>query len=152
MALFHYLHLRAFVHETEDEEKVKQALRNVAQGASFEVEATRVEGSHGNRILILEAQVKSGQTERKVFGALARDDPGSVERLRQEAGRRLDDHLNFYVRFDKQEAYAGRLRLTTSDDAVIVRAKVRSFPKGVDPSAQAAQDLDVFLSGLGGGP
>lgn len=153
MALFHYLHLRAFAHETEDPEKVKQALRTVAQSPDLAVEETRVDGSHGNRILILEAQVKAGQTERRVFAALARDDPGSLDRLRREAPRRLDEHLNFHVRLDKQEAYAGTLRLTTSDDAVTVRGKLRSFPKkGVDPAAEASQALDAFLGGLAGGP
>ena len=153
MPLFHYLHLRAFAHETEDPEKVRQALRNVAQGAAVELEETKAEGSHGNRILILEVQAKSGQTERKLFAALARDDPGSVERLRREVPRRLDDHLNFHLRLDKQEAYQGRLRVTASDDAVTVRAKVRSFPKpGADAHAEAVQALDAFLSGLAGGP
>lgn len=153
MPLFHYLHLRAFAHETEDSEKVLQALRTAAQGAALDVEETRVEGSHGNRILILEAQVKSGQTERKLFAALARDDPGSLERLRAEAARRLDEHLNFHLRLDKQEACQGRLRMSASDDAVAVRAKVRSFPKpGADPVREAAAALDAFLAGLAGVP
>lgn len=147
MALFHYLHLRAFAHETEDPARVKQALANVAQGAALDLAETRVEGSHGNRILILEGQAKAGQTERQLFRALERDAPGTLARLREEAPRRLDEHLNFHVRLDKQEAFAGRLVLATGDDAVTVRGKVRSFPKrGADPQAEAARAVDAFLA------
>lgn len=153
MALFHYLHLRAFAHETEDPERVRAALRNIVQGAPLDLEETTAEGAHGNRVLILEAQAKAGQTERKLFAALARDNPGSLARLRAEAPRRLDEHLNFYVRLDKQDAYQGRLVLTASDDAVTVRGKLRSFPKaGADPHVEAAQALDAFLSALAASP
>lgn len=149
MALFHYLHVRAFVHETEDPAKVQKALAAVAQGAHFEVEETRAEGANGNTIVILEGQLRSGPAERGLFPALARDDPGGLASLVAQLPRRIDENLNVYFRLDKQEACGGRLRLTASDDAITVRGKLRAFTKA-DAGAEAAavQSLQAFLTGL----
>ncbi|MFA5860660.1 MAG: RNA-binding domain-containing protein, partial [Candidatus Thermoplasmatota archaeon] len=131
------LSLRAFAHETEDVEKVRQALRNAAHVTSVPIEETVADGSHGNRIRILEATVKSAAAERALFRALERDEPGTAARLSKEAPDRLDDHLNFFLRLDKQAAFQGRFVLAKDDDAITARAKARSFPaKGEDPRLQ----------------
>lgn len=148
MPLFHYLQLRAFAHETEDVEKVLQALRNVASGGHLEVTRSAAEGGHGNRILILEGEVKSAAAQRALFASLSRDDPAGAGRLREELPRRVDENLNFYLRLDKQDAFEGRMRVTASDDAVTVRAKLRSFRKGPEASAEAVQALSAFLDEL----
>lgn len=146
MAVFHYLALRAFAHETEDVEKVRQALRNVAHVPDIALEETQVEGSHGNTIRILEAMVKSAQAERALFRDIERDAPGASAQMSFEAPKRLDEHLNFFLRLDKQAAFAGRFVLAADDDAITVRGKVRSFPaKGEDPALQALQALRDLL-------
>ena len=146
MPVFHYLHVRAFAHETEDREKVRRAVRSAAHDARVALEETEAEGAHGNRVLILEGSVKSAQAERALFQDLARDDAAAFARLVDEVPRRLDENLNFHLRLDKQEALAGRTVLARVDDAVTVRAKVRSFPKkGTDPVAEAMEGLRTFL-------
>jgi RNA binding exosome subunit len=150
LAVFHYYALRAFAHATEDPERVRAAVRALAGPASGDLAfgETAVEGSHGNRILILEAQVRSAQAERALFASLARDDPAGASRLAAEVEQRLDEHLNFFARFDKQEAFRGRVALASSDDAVTFRGKVRSFPKtGEDAGLQALQALRGLLGG-----
>lgn len=152
MAVFHYLHLRAFAHETEDPAKVRAALERAAQGASVQWQETHVEGSHRNRILILEGEMKSAPAAKRMFQALARDDPAGFRRLVEEAPRRLDENLNFYLRLDKQEAFMGRLALAQEDDAITVRGKVRFFgPKGGGVAEKAATaEVGAFLAGLAG--
>lgn len=146
VATFHYVALRAFAHETEDAERVRQALRHVAGDEKMSIEETVVEGTHKNRIRILEATLKSGAA-RKLFLALAAHDAAGLERLAREAPARLDENLNFHLRLDKQEAYAGRVTLASSDDAITVRAKVQSFAakRGADPLAEAASILAGYL-------
>ena len=154
MALFHYVHLRAFAHETEDPAKVKAALLRAASDAKAAVTETSVEGSHGNRILILEADVRSAPAAKQLFGAFARDDPRGFESVRASLRDRLDENLNFHVRFDKQEAYAGRVVLASDDDAITVRAKIRSFaPKRTtDTLGTSLQQLEAYFLDVPGHP
>lgn len=149
MATFHYLHLRAFAHETEDPARVRQALDHAVDGAGTWTE-TPVEGSHKNRILILEGEVKSAPAAKGLFERLARDDPDGFRRLREEAARRVDEHLNFYLRLDKQEAYQGRTMLAQDEDAITVRGKIRFFGAKRDGGAEAAAAAAVaaFLDAL----
>jgi len=146
MPVFHYLSLRTFVHETEDPDRVRRALRHAAHARDVEPEETVAEGSHGNRIRILEAEVRSAKAERELFAALARDDPAGYARVLDEARKRVDEHLNFFVRLDKQAAYAERTVLATDDDAITVRARLRSFPTpGENAEVLALQALQAFL-------
>lgn len=149
MPVFHYLHLRAFAHETEDVEKVREAVRRVAHVEAVTFEESHVEGSHRNRIVILEAQVKSAAAERALFESIARDDPRGHARLFDESDRRLDEHLNFFVRLDKQEALLGRFVLASHDDAVTVRGKLRTFPKGDHVRRTALHEVQAFLEKTG---
>jgi RNA binding exosome subunit len=150
VATFHYLHLRAFAHETEDPAKVRQALDHVVAGTEAAWTETSVEGSHKNRVLILEGEVKSAPAAKRLFGGLARDDPPGFRRLREEAARRVDEHLNFYLRLDKQEAYLGRTLLAQDEDAITVRGKIRFFGTKRDGLAEAAAAAQVaaFLDAL----
>lgn len=150
MATFHYLHLRAFAHETEDPAKVRQALAHATPGTEVAWGETPVEGSHKNRILILEGEVKSAPAAKRLFAGIARDDPSGFRRLRTESDRRVDEHLNFYLRLDKQEAYKGRLVLAQDEDAITVRGKIRFFGTKRDGAAEAtaAAEVSAFLDAL----
>ncbi|HUR69498.1 MAG TPA: RNA-binding domain-containing protein [Candidatus Thermoplasmatota archaeon] len=146
MAVFHYLHLRAFAHETEDAAKVVGALRTAAQDEHARFEETRADGSHGNRILILDGEVKSAPAAKRVFGALQRDDPAGYEELVRTARQRVDENLNLHFRLDKQEAAQGRVMLAKDDDAITVRGKLRSFESkrsgaGLEDSLQQLEAL-----------
>lgn len=149
MAVFHYVHFRAFAHETEDPAKVKAALVHAAHDERMPVSETKVEGSHGNRILILETDVKSAPAAKQLFGALARDDPRGFEHIMRTARERVDENLNFHFRLDKQAALGGRLVLASDDDAITVRAKIRSFESKRSPAGleTSLQQLEAFLSG-----
>lgn len=158
------MHLRTFSHETEDLEKVRLAIRHVALGgvsanpadkprpsgrgggSDVTLEESHLDGSHKNKIIIVEATVKSAQGERMLFDQLARDDPRAFARVVHQAPQRLDENLNFFLRFDKQEAYLGRIVLAEGEDAITFRGKLRTFPKGDDVRERAERDLAVFLS------
>lgn len=150
MAVFHYVMLRAFAHETEDPARVKDALRVAANDDRVVPRETFAEGSHGNRIVILESEVKGAPAMKRMFAQLASDDPEGFQHVVRSARERVDEHLNLHFRLDKQEAAQGRLRLASDDDAITVRAKLRSFePKRSAPSHEGPmRDLEAFLLGV----
>lgn len=151
--MFHYLRFRAFAHETEDPAKVLAALRTAAQDEDTSVEETRVEGSHGNRILILEGEVRSAAAQRRVFAALERDDPAGYATLARTLRKRLDENQNLHWRLDKQKAARGQIVLAQDDDAIVVRAKLRSFgPERKASGFEASlQRLEALLQAPGRG-
>lgn len=142
---FHYLRFRTFQHATEEPSRVLAAMRHAAQSPKLEPQADELEGTHGNPIVALEADVRANPTIRTVFMQLARDDPEGLQRLQEEAEARLDEHYNFYFRLDKQEAYLGRSVLTYGDDAVMVRARIDSF---LAKRNGALDELLSFLRGI----
>lgn len=150
MAVFHYVHLRAFAHETEDASKVHTALRNAVQDESARFEETRADGSHGNRIMILDGDVKSAPAIKRMFAALQRDDPEGFAHVVATARERIDENLNLHLRLDKQEAYLGRLTLAKGDDAITVRGKLKAFDKKRDGSGleDSLQQMEAFLQAL----
>lgn len=154
MATFHYIHLRTFCHASEDAEKVRKALRSVAHAESLDIDETPVEGSHKNRILILEAQTKSAASAKALFLALRADDPEGYARVRGDPERRVDENLNLHLRLDKQAAYAGATRLAADEDAITVRAKIRSFDskRSGSPLEASLRELEAFFQGLDRSP
>ena len=129
------IHFRAFCHATEDEAKVVQALK-FASGAD-EVTREVTEGYHGNPIIILEVFIKEKRRSRDLFSRL---DVEEIKGIIASLEKRMDDDCNLYLRLDKQEAYLGILKTTTSDDAIAVRAKVESYPKKLETAMKSVTE------------
>jgi RNA-binding protein len=136
------MHFRAFIHATEDEAKVVQALKFASGADDDEITREVTEGYHGNPIVVLEIFMKEKRRSKDFF---ARLDERSIEELISSLEKRMDDDCNIYLRLDKQEAYLGNLMLTTSDDAIAVRAKVESYPKKLE---NAMKSVTEFLESL----
>jgi len=134
------MHFRAFCHATEDEAKVAQAMK-FASGAE-EITREVTEGYHGNPIVILEVFIKEKRRSRDFFSRLEEDE---IKEIIASLTKRMDEDCNLYLRLDKQEAYQGKLKMTTSDDAIAVRAKVESYPKKLET---AMRSVTEFLESL----
>jgi RNA binding exosome subunit len=135
MALLN-VHFRAFCHATEDEDKVTQALKFVS-GAD-EVTREMTEGYHGNPIVVLEVFIKEKRRSKDFFARLSEDD---LREIMNTLEKRMDDDCNLFLRLDKQEAYLGNLKMTTSDDAIAIRAKVESYPKKLETAMKSAKEF-----------
>lgn len=120
---FASMHVRAICHATEDEQRVRQALVQVVGDAPLDV--TEARGHHGNRIIILEAELKDPKTVEAFFGRFSDDD---LDRLRESIDQRMDEGCNFFVRVDKQAAYGGTVKLAGNDDAILVRLRISTYP------------------------
>lgn len=133
---FQYALARAHCHATEERERVERALRTFVGPAA--VRASKAAGHHSNPIDLLEARAE-GQALRQMLTSL-REAVGA--QLLAELDRRLDDELFLYARLDKQAAYGARVVLSTGDDAIHVKAKVKAFPA---TRAEAARVVAAFL-------
>ncbi|MFB6138628.1 MAG: RNA-binding protein, partial [Halobacteriaceae archaeon] len=119
---FHYVDLRTFCYETEDERRVERALRQFLP-EEYPIEREVSEGHHGDRILLLSARVERADEIREVLAAL-KDSP-EIDAVRREVADRVDEDCSLFVRLDKQAAYRGAVRL---GEGIQLRAKVEAYP------------------------
>lgn len=113
-----YINIRVFVHATEDQERVVQALRNtlpedLAMSAIFK--KTSLTGHHGNPITMIETEIAERP---RLMAALAKIGERLTSIDRETLNNEMDMHLeksNLYLRFDKQQAFLGELRFSTID-------------------------------------
>jgi RNA binding exosome subunit len=120
---FSHMHARALSHATERLDRVEQAMRTVV--GDIDIQRTHTTGHHGNEIVVLEARSMDAAAIEDLFRRLPQDD---LAELRRTSDARIDPSCVFHMRVDKQEAYAGDVRLAETDDAIALRLKVRSYP------------------------
>jgi RNA binding exosome subunit len=129
------INYRAFVHATEDEEKVLSALK-FASGLE-EFEKNVVAGHHGNKIIVLDGVLKDKKAVKAFFRSLSKE---GLQEMIDTLDNRLDDDCFLFARLDKQEAFLGKMVLTKNDDAIALRAKVQSYPKKRELAFIAAKE------------
>ncbi len=141
------LELAVHAHATEDEGKVLEALLRLVPEdvrARARVEKSSLEGHHGNPIvrlrLILEGE-DAEKTVRHIAGLLDETDKmildTSFEQRYDERSGRL------FLRFSKQDAYLGRLRLMDGDDVVRVVIGFRGSPR-TEKAKRIARELGLL--------
>jgi len=131
---FHNLKLETFCHQTEDAKKVKKALVSLippgidfAKRKDLGICEERVEGSFGNRILILSVNFKRQPDIRAVLSNIA---AGLSPSDAKETLEYLDDHIEgtlFILRLDKQAAFNGEIKLGVQD-TIQLSGKVAAYP------------------------
>ncbi|MFQ5552342.1 MAG: RNA-binding domain-containing protein [Thermoplasmata archaeon] len=138
---FRRLHFRVHAHATEEEERVRQAFAFVS--GVEEPSVQRAEGHHGNPISILTITVSRSPEIRAFWARVKAEDQLRV--LLGELESRLDGTGQLFLRFDKQEAYRGRMKLVRHDDVVSVKGKVVSYPARRERALEVAR---TYLEGV----
>lgn len=142
--MIHNISYRTFVYSTEDIDKVTDAISYLFP--NLLPEKTITEDHFGNKILILSQKITKKRTNRDFiafFNDNLSDDDKEI--IKNELSRRMDEKGNFFLRFDKQEAYDGNLKLTFSGNAIHVRIKIASYPVSKDNAMKVAHELFEFL-------
>jgi hypothetical protein len=113
-----YIEIRVFSHATEDQEKVQTAVRNTLPEeliTNMLFSKTSLTGHHGNPILLLEAKLVDKQALPLVLKRIGNGlPPLDKAHLSEQMGLHVD-RSNLYLRFDKQQAFVGQLRLGLQD-------------------------------------
>ena len=104
------LHFRTFVHESEDEQKVIEAMHFATGLEEFDRDTT--EGHHGNKIVILEGHIKDKKAVKAFFKRMSKED---IQVLLDTLENRVDEECFIFLRLDKQKAYLQELAMTTTD-------------------------------------
>ncbi|MFZ8812096.1 MAG: RNA-binding domain-containing protein [Pyrobaculum sp.] len=110
---------RVYVHATENLDKVMKALRNVVEGR-YVMRSTR--GHHGNVIHIVEVKLTECDAFEALRSIITRLD--DVEFLLMLSGI---EESRLYVKFDKQQAYRGVLKVSHGDDVVYVEVRGKTL-------------------------
>lgn len=134
------VHARAFCHATESAERVRRAVSNVVGEA--ELESRSAEGYYGNPIEIIHATATGRGRAESLFERMSVAD---LELIRSDLESRIDGSCTLFMRFEKQAAYAGELRLSHGRDVVAVRVRVLAYPAR---TKAAVVILSEYLDGL----
>lgn len=125
--------ISVFAHATEDEDKVKQAVKRLAKyDPTFE--SQRLTGHYEDPINLLTSKTAQ-KREATDFLANIVNKLSSLDReiLLNELPNRVDPQGRLYIRLDKQKAYHGRAALNETDP-IRVRFKFQ-LPHKADPVA-----------------
>ena len=119
-----YLRFRCIVHATENPEKVKKAFIFITGEEQMDVKKEK--GYYGNEILIYEHEIKKKKEIEKFWKRMK--SLGVVEEIIPVLDEIVDSHGTLYLRFDKQEAYLGRIAIATHGDVIAMKGKIKSYP------------------------
>jgi RNA binding exosome subunit len=131
---FHYVDLRAFCYATEDEDRVRDALRTVLPEEAT-IESAVGEGHHGDQIVILTSRVERAADIETIFDRL--EGAIDVDRIRAELEDRLDENNALYIGLDKQAAARGEIAF---GDSLTLRAKVEAYPAKREAALENARE------------
>ena len=126
MGDIHNITLRAIAQATESMDRVKTALSLFI--FDNEIESITTEGHFGNSITILQARLKGRDCNRFIEYLKAKMTDNELRRLKNELPERVDDDCILHIRFDKQAAYSGILKLATTADTITAEFKLRAYP------------------------
>jgi RNA binding exosome subunit len=113
-----YVDIRVFAHATEELEKVLTAVHNTLPTESVDTvtfRKTALTGHHGNPITLFETRIKNRKVAQAFLEKLA---SGLSVVDKETLGSEIVQHLengNLYIRLDKQSAYRGELKLSSTD-------------------------------------
>ncbi|MFQ5837585.1 MAG: RNA-binding domain-containing protein [Thermoplasmata archaeon] len=127
------MEFRAHGHATENNERVLKAFAFVTGIEKPTI--TRAEGYHGNPIAIFTASLEDSKSIRAFWERVR--EAGELEAVLKDLDRRVDEDCQLHLRFDKQEAYQGRLKVVRHDDIISMKAKVAAYPARRDKAVQA---------------
>ena len=135
---FHYVDLRAFCYDTEDEKRVEAALRTYLP-EEYELERQVTTGHHGDRIVVLSARLENADDVRVVLDRLI--ELPDYDTFLDELDDRVSEDCSLYLTLDKQAAFRGEPR---QGDGITLRAKVEAYPaKRESAVANAREALEA---------
>jgi RNA binding exosome subunit len=142
------LEIRYSVHATEDPSKVKKAVSILFPDDSFEAqfEEKLLKGHYGNSIVLVRVRIKDKKTVRAFIEKLSTElREVDKKTIAEEPNLFVDEH-SLYLRFDKQAAFKGTLRLQKADP-IYLRIKFHrvSNKKTQTDIIESAKELGLIL-------
>ncbi len=128
--------LTSHAHATEDVNKVLKAVLTLVPPSvrgRAKIQKETLEGHYSNPITRITVTLLGNDAIETVKYMLSATDKTSISLLSSSLDLKYDSRSGkLYLRFDKQEAYLGRLRLTDGDDVVRVVIVFQGRPSITD--------------------
>ena len=134
--MIHNISYRTFVYGTENEEKVKKAVKTLFPNSSPIREET--EGYYNNPVLILHDKIEKNR-DIKDFIQIVKKIPSS--NILNDLNRKMDDKGNLFLRFDKQKACQGDLHIVEHGDSIHVKIKMAAYPARKENAIKLVREL-----------
>jgi len=136
----HYITFRTGVHATESDDRVKTALSLFL--FDNKINENQTEGHFGNPITLLEGRIKGKDCSHFIDLLKSSLPEHDFEKLKNERCDRIDDDCCFHIRFDKQAAFCGIVKLAAAaTDTIIARIKLKAYPAKKENAIQAAETI-----------
>ena len=137
--MIHNISYRTFVYGTESKEKVLESIKTLFPNSSPQCEAT--EGYYKNPVLILNNKIdKKREIKDFVENLSSMKDPAK-KRIFYQLENKMDDYGNLFLRFDKQRAYLGDLKVVEHGDSIHVKIKIAAYPAKKKVALKIARKL-----------
>lgn len=137
--MIHNISYRTFVYGTENEEKVRKAVKTLFPNSSPQKEYT--EGYYKNPVLILHDKIEKKKDVKDFIQTLKDTPPSYIDKILNDLDRKMDDKGNLFLRFDKQRAYLDELEIVEHGDSIHVKIKIAAYPARKEPAMKLARKL-----------
>jgi RNA binding exosome subunit len=137
--MIHNISYRVFVYGTENEEKVREAIKTLFPNSHPQTET--IEGYFKNPVLILHDKLSKKRETKEFIKILQNLDSSTKKRVLNELNNKMDDKGNLFLRFDKQRAYQGDLKIIEHGDAVHVKIKIAAYPAKKEKAMELAKEI-----------
>jgi RNA binding exosome subunit len=128
---YHFLRISAFVHATEDEDKVRASIENLlGEPLPDDIKITSTEGFHHNPIIYMVLELIRSKDIRRILTRWEESD--FWRKAKEDIEDRLDEDLTYHVRMDKQKACEGELALWKGGGAIDIQLKPATYPASRD--------------------
>ena len=124
--MIHNISYRAFVYGTENKEKVLNSIKTLFPNSSPQCEAT--EGYYKNSVLILYNKIDKKREIKNFVEKLSTMNDPARKRIINRLEDKMDDYGNLFLRFDKQRAYQGDLKVVEHGDSIHIKVKIAAYP------------------------
>lgn len=136
--MIHNISYRTFVYGTENEDKVKEAVKTLFPNSSPQRE--EIEGYYKNPVLILHDKIVK-KREINDFIQTLKESSSNTHKILNNLHRKMDDKGNLFLRFDKQKAYLDELEIVEHGDSIHVKIKIAAYPARKDVALKLARKL-----------
>jgi RNA-binding protein len=133
--MIHNISYRTFIYGTENAEKVKTAIKTLFPKSSPQKEET--EGYYKNPVLILTDKITKNKDIKNFIGR----SQDLSDQILSNLDRKMDNKGNLFLRFDKQKAYQGELKIVEQGDSIHLKIKLAAYPAKREPALKLARQI-----------
>jgi len=137
--MIHNISYRVFVYGTENEEKVREAIKTLFPSSLPQKDLTK--GYYKNPVLILYDKIDKKRDMNTFIQNLNQMKVNEKKKILDELENRIDDKGNLFLRFNKQEACLGNLVVVEHGDAIHLKIKMAAYPAKKEIGMKLVREL-----------